>query len=389
MIADQEIEQWFLKNIQRLSKDEKNFFGDEFVDLLPPTSRNKHHNLFLFHVAEILSPEKTKEKLGKARREIDELFRTAESRWGWGIRDLMVRDSCTAIARFGEFAIDECLERVHGGSSSRKTAMHTLKELAWCDYDISKASETIIDTAATDSDYSVRGIAESAMREVDKEKVLKASQSNRFPSIERSRLIAFLSKHYYNNKEVKDYIDDLSLDKDHDPIVRTQAIIWPGHWEKGGNYGERCQRISSRLEDDAEKKDFRKYLASEGLQTFLWSHRLRGRFHETSSTAVSSNVVERLYSSYTDFINELNLEEQAAVKVTSDSLKYFVAENLVFEGFQHHEAQRFDKAKIDFRRANEIYSPEIEEMKLFYLDDKHEYKTFKYADFMKEHLEYR
>ena len=384
VITDQEIEKWFLKNIQRLSEGDELFFGEEFVDLLPPRSRNKSHDLFISQVAEMLAPEKAKEKLDNARKEIDELFRTAH--WGYGSKT--GEEHYEEIADFGEFAIDACLEKAYGSLSSRKTAMATLKRLAWYDYDVSKASNAIITKAISDEDYYVRELAETAMRKVNKEKVLKTAQSNLFFSTEQSRLVEFLSKHYYNDdsKEIKDYADAISLDKKIDSVVRTQAIIWPGHLEEGGNYEGRCQRISSRLEDSAEKKDFRKYLATEGLQRFLRDHALRVGFHE-----INSGVVERLYDSYAGFINELSPGEQEAIKKTTDeSLRLFVAENLVYEAFQHHEAQQFDEAKRDFKRANEMYGLKITETEIFYLDEKeHKFKTFNYTNFMKEHSEYR
>ncbi len=368
-ITFKEVEKWFWKNFDSIREEDKkniatallnNSLGitdiwvwDEYTPLISP--KDEMHLLAIpnFFGSEIIQ----KTIPDQAQKELDNLFATAV--WGFGNRTGK-ENTGEIVAKFGDFSIPTCMKYARlGDLSQRKTAVATLIGLAHEGARLDRVFDTLIDVYVNDEDSYVKELAENALKRatsgslsefslLNENQILKlSSSSNR--QIKKYAIDILMGSYSEGSDEsVKSGLERILYDKEEDPYFRSRITL------SASNFWGSCNLVSHFIKDPNESINFKKYLASYGLNKLL--HLTLKSKALIDDPSAHLRELEKLSEDYTQFIRSLNSEDQNEVENNGGkNVKLLIAHQYSRNGVKNHETRNFEDAKKYFTKSRELF----------------------------------
>lgn len=282
--------------------------------------------------------------LDTRKKQLEHLFETTS--WGWWRGQANYKDPGESdaynVALFKDLAVDFGIRYSRGNLNQRKTAMKAFEILQRWDVNIDRATETICYAYLNDGDSYVRELAFNVIDDFNKEKLLRFSRDSK-PEI-RALLIRGLSRYYNQDKEVRDYLEEIIADRTEETKVRVAATIL------GTSGDQRLERYINCLKDPNEPISFRKELVLDGLGIYCWAERGDRKFNEYPI---------QKYKLLLDVITEVSQEEEmkkvleSYTSSTSNPMFWYLKDELIVLYFQRARSY-MDKRKLKDAK-NDLY----------------------------------
>ncbi|GEM_PF-6432643 len=198
------------------------------------------------------------------KKQVEDLFQ--KTSWGWWMGQPNYVEpgekDASEVSKFGDLAIDYCMEYSRGNLSQRKTAMRALRLLGEQHINIDRARDTVLRVWEDGNEnYYVRGLARDVFFYFGKEGLLNLL-GNISPEV-KILAIESLGQHYGEDSDTLKRLGELIKERNADAKVRAAATVY------GTPREQRLERILHFIEDSNEPVLFRQELLTDSLPNYL------------------------------------------------------------------------------------------------------------------------